>query len=466
MTANRKFSPDNPVGYEITLTRDFVAPRELVFKAWTEENRVKEWWGPGGFDNPVCKVDARVGGFMDIHMRSPEGTVYPMKATFTEIVPHERIVFTSGALDEKGELLFDILTTVTFIEIGNKTRLTLTARVLEVRAEGAHHIGGMEMGWSGSLDKLVAYVENGGKKSTTSESLANREIVISRVFDAPRELVWEAMANPKHIVNWWGPRGFTTTIEVMDLKPGGVWKHVMRGPDGTRYPNKSIFTDVIKPERIVYTHTGSREGSPGVQFVATWSFESVETGKTRLTLRQIYETPEDRDKIIREYGAVEGGKQTLERLAEHLAKEPFVIERVFEAPIRLVWNAITDLNQMKQWYFPMIEAFRPEASFETTVDVPYKDKVYRHLWKVTEVVPGKKIAYSWKYADSPGDSIVTFELYEEGDKTRLRLIHTGLETFEPDKNPDYARGNFAAGWTDFIGTKLKEFVEKSATIRT
>ena len=159
MAANRKYSPDNPVGYEITLTREIDAPRKLVFLAWTEEERLKQWWGPRGFDNPVCKIDARAGGMMDIHMRGPDGTVYPMTATFNEIMPNEKIVFTSGALDDKGESLFDILTTVTLADAGKKTRLTLTARVLKAKSEGAHHIGGMEQGWSGSLDKLGAYME-------------------------------------------------------------------------------------------------------------------------------------------------------------------------------------------------------------------------------------------------------------------------------------------------------------------
>ena len=157
MTANRLYSPDNPVGYEITLTRQMDAPSKLVFAAWTEEQRIKQWWGPAGFDNPVCKVDARVGGKMDIHMRGPDGTVYPMTATFTEIVPDEKIAFTSGALDDQGGILFEILHTVRFADSGMKTRLTLTAGVLTARSEGAHHIGGMEEGWSGSLDKLVAY---------------------------------------------------------------------------------------------------------------------------------------------------------------------------------------------------------------------------------------------------------------------------------------------------------------------
>ena len=147
---------------------------------------------------------------------------------------------------------------------------------------------------------------------------ADREIVMSRVFDAPRELVWEAMTNPQHVVNWWGPHGFTTTIETMDLRPGGIWKHVMHGPDGTDYPNKSIFTEVTKPERIVYVHGGSREGGPAVHFVATWSFDVVDENRTRLTLRQVYETTEARDLIAREYGAVEGAKQTFARLGEFL----------------------------------------------------------------------------------------------------------------------------------------------------
>jgi uncharacterized protein YndB with AHSA1/START domain len=150
---------------------------------------------------------------------------------------------------------------------------------------------------------------------------ADREIVISRVLDAPRELVWEAMANPAHVVNWWGPHGFMSTIEKMDLRPGGEWKLVMHGPDGTNYPGRSTFTEVVKPERIVYVHGGAREGGgPEALFVATWSFEALSDKQTRLTLRQVYPSREARDLIIREYGAEEGGRQTLARLAEYLEK--------------------------------------------------------------------------------------------------------------------------------------------------
>ena len=105
---------------------------------------------------------------------------------------------------------------------------------------------------------------------------ADREIVITRTFDAPRELAWQAMTDPRHVVLWWGPRGFTTTIQEMDVRPGGVWTHVMHGPDGTDYPNHSVFQEVVYPERIVFAHGGRKPGGPEADFTATWTFE--ETG--------------------------------------------------------------------------------------------------------------------------------------------------------------------------------------------
>ncbi|HEY6280285.1 MAG TPA: SRPBCC family protein [Burkholderiales bacterium] len=161
-----------------------------------------------------------------------------------------------------------------------------------------------------------------GRKSNHTEETAGREIVITRVFDAPRELVFNAWVDPKQVVHWWGPKGFTTTIEKMDVRPGGVWKHVMHGPDGTDYPNKSVFIEVVKPERIVFSHGGGRKGGPAAQFQATWTFEA-QGAKTKLTIRMLFRSAAERDQVVKEYGAIEGGKQTLDRLAEHLAKMAF-----------------------------------------------------------------------------------------------------------------------------------------------
>lgn len=152
-----------------------------------------------------------------------------------------------------------------------------------------------------------------------NSNTADREIVVERVFDAPRELVWEAWTNPKHVAQWWGPHGFTTTIEKMDFRVGGEWRHVMHGPDGTDYPNSSVFREIVAHERIVFAHGGRQEGGPGVSFTATWTFEAL-GNRTRLTMRLLFDTPAGREIAAREFGAIEGGRQTLERLAEVLAR--------------------------------------------------------------------------------------------------------------------------------------------------
>jgi uncharacterized protein YndB with AHSA1/START domain len=194
------------------------------------------------------------------------------------------------------------------------------------------------------------------RRNNETVSTADREIVITRTFDAPRELVWEAMMNPEHVVNWWGPNGFSTSIEKMDVRVGGVWKHVMHGPDGTDYPNKSVFTEIVKPERIKYSHGGSKKGGPAAQFEATWTFEMV--GKqTRVTLHQLYPTTADRDMIVKTYGAIEGGKQTLARLADYLpkmsaSKADLVITRIIDAPREQVWKVWTDPKQVARWWGP------------------------------------------------------------------------------------------------------------------
>ncbi len=138
--------------------------------------------------------------------------------------------------------------------------------------------------------------------------------------------------------------------------------------------------------------------------------------------------------------------------------EPFVIERTLNAPAEKVWKAITDKDQMKQWYFDLAE-FKPEVGFEFSFEGGTEEKCYVHLCKITEVVPGKKLKYSWRYDGYAGNSFVTFELFPEGNKTRLKLTHEGLETFPAD-NLDFAKENFVGGWTYIIGKSLIEFVEK------
>src|ERR1700674_3392033 len=154
------------------------------------------------------------------------------------------------------------------------------------------------------------------KMNNKATSRSDREIVTSRVFDAPRALVFKAWLDPEHITRWWGPNGFTTTIHQMDVRPGGAWRFVMHGPDGVDYDNKIIYLEIVEPERLVYLH--GDEGETG-QFETTVTFEEQD-GKTKLTMRALFPSAAERDHVVKEFGAIEGGEQTLDRLGAYLAK--------------------------------------------------------------------------------------------------------------------------------------------------
>lgn len=138
--------------------------------------------------------------------------------------------------------------------------------------------------------------------------------------------------------------------------------------------------------------------------------------------------------------------------------DPIIVERTYNTPITAVWKAITNRDEMKQWYFDLKE-FKPEVGFEFQFTGGPPEKQYLHLCKITEVLPGRTLTHSWRYDGYEGTSFVTFGLFPEGVKTRLRITHAGLETF-PKDNPHFAKKNFVEGWTDLIGRSLKEYLEK------
>lgn len=288
---------------ELVLTRVFKAPRGPVFAAWTEPTQVAQWWGPNGFTNPVCELDVRPGGAIRIHMRGPDGTVYPMTGVYQEIVEPERLVFTSAALDESGKPLFEVLNTVAFVEHDGTTKLTVRARVVKSTAGAAPYLAGMEAGWTQSLERLGVHLAG----------TADREIVATRVVDAPREHVFEMFTDRQHVARWWGPKGFTSTIDEMDVRPGGVWRFVMHGPDGIDYKNKIVYDEIARPERLVYTHTG------GAQFQATATFTSYGE-KTVLAMRMLFGSSRERDRVVKKFGAIEGLSQTLDRLEVYVGE--------------------------------------------------------------------------------------------------------------------------------------------------
>ena len=146
-----------------------------------------------------------------------------------------------------------------------------------------------------------------------------RAIVGTRVFDAPRDLVFSAFTDPRHLAQWWGPNGFTTSTSRFEFRAGGVWRFVMHGPDGRDYQNRINFDEIVPPERIVYRHSGGEDVEP-VQFSTTITFEDL-GGKTRLTWRGTFPSAEERARVIKEYGADEGLVQTMARLADYVAAQ-------------------------------------------------------------------------------------------------------------------------------------------------
>ena len=143
-----------PPELEVVITRTFDAPRELVFRMWTEPRHFARWWGPKGFTNPVCELDARPGGAILVHMRAPNGAVYPLTGTFREVVPLDRIVFTCIAEDGQGNAALDEITTVTFAAEGSKTKVTVRSKAVGLAPAASHMLSGMEKGWSQTLDRL------------------------------------------------------------------------------------------------------------------------------------------------------------------------------------------------------------------------------------------------------------------------------------------------------------------------
>ena len=144
---------------------------------------------------------------------------------------------------------------------------------------------------------------------------ADRELVITRLLNAPRELVFKVWTDPKHVAQWWGPNGFTNTIHEMEVKPGGVWRLTMHGPDGVDYPNKIVFRKVVRPELLVYFHGDDNDPE---QFEVTVNF--VQKGqKTELTMRGVFRTKEELDVVVKKHGAREGQTQHMNRLEAYLA---------------------------------------------------------------------------------------------------------------------------------------------------
>lgn len=233
--------------------------------------------------------------------------------------------------------------------------------------------------------------------------------VITRVIKAPREKVFDAFTNPDYLAQWWGPRGFTTSTFEMDVRPGGRWRYIMHGPDGTDYDNRVEYSEVVRPERLVYVHGHDIDDDP-LRFNSSITFEEADGG-TLVTLTVSIDDAEYREAMIK-YGAVEGGNQTLARADEFLAigDAMFTYARTFNAPLTKVWDCYTREEHLAKWWGPKGFTFlsckvdmRPAGTFHYGMQGP-DGAVMWGMLRYREVVPYQKLVFITEFSDEEGNA--------------------------------------------------------------
>lgn len=294
------------------------------------------------------------------------------------------------------------------------------------------------------------------------------EIIQTRTYKAPKELLRRMWSNPEHLTHWWGPIGFTTTTHEMDFKTGGIWRFTMHGPDGRDFPNLVRYT-LISPDRIEYSHGGENEL---VDFVVKVSF--VEKGdETEMNFRMIFPSPEEKRRVVEEYGADNGLAMTMGRLNDYASEQnpeqiELVIVRRFSAPQEVVWKALTEVDQIKQWMCPIGVTMeitggelRPGGKWSTTMTTPSGDKMDAEV-EYLEIKPTTllKFGHRWKKADgsTKPTTLVTMTLSEHQGKTTLVFVQSGFWSEE-------ARAAHLGGWSSTIH-KLNVLLGSSKAHRT
>jgi uncharacterized protein YndB with AHSA1/START domain len=291
----------------LVTTRVFDAPPEAVYKAWTDPKQLARWFPPEGFSSPRCEVDPRPGGVFRVDMKGPDlppfnGAVFPGPGTFREVVPNERIVFAMEP-EVNGQKLPMVLTTVRFEDHGtNQTRCTVEQTLETVEAFQAMAKQGMAEGLAQSLGKLAGVLS--GKPSDRGVSVSGRTLTLTRVFDAPRDLVWTAYTDPAHITKWMFANDWETPYATVDVRAGGKFNIGMRPADHSEqgFDFGGTYREVVKPLRIVQVADDGR--------VLTTTFEEV-LGGTKLTLALEMAMSEEQERG--------GYSQILDHFAAHLA---------------------------------------------------------------------------------------------------------------------------------------------------
>lgn len=298
----------------------------------------------------------------------------------------------------------------------------------------------------------------------------SNEIAITRIYDAPVELVWEAWVDPKQVAQWWGPRGFTLTTYKKDVRPGGKWEYTMHGPDGTNYENRTTFLEVEKHSLLVYDH-GANDTQPPM-FRVKVQFKRLGK-KTQMDMRMILATPEKASET-RAFVKKAGGNATWDRLGEFLdenvhGKRRFIINRTFDAPIETLFDMWTDPKHFAKWlpptgatmHFIRVDV-KPGAEGFYRMDAP-NDVVMFGKVRYLEIVRPSRLVYTQEFCDEqermarhphaptwPERMLTVVELNEEGpEATRVTVTWEPNETATQEEVDTFlkSRGGMTLGWT-------------------
>lgn len=307
---------------EIVVTRQFDAPRELVWKAWTSSEHINAWWGPRGFTTTTHAMDVRPGGIWRFVMHGPDGTDWDNKIEYIEVVKPQRLVYNHGGGDDD-PTQFHV--TVTFDEQGDRTGVTMRSLFAsaEVKKQMVEEVGAIE-GANQTLDRL-------GESLATLVS-PETEFVISRVVDAPRDLVWKVHSEAEHLMHWWGPKGFRMRVANLDFRQNGTFHYHLQAAGGAEMWGKFVYREIARPRRIVFVNSFSDpEGNvTRAPFAESWPLEMLNTmtfeelgEQTKITIRSVpwKATEAERKTFLDGHKSMQGGYGgTFDQLAAYLAE--------------------------------------------------------------------------------------------------------------------------------------------------